>query len=39
MSDIRKIKKVLMAQPTMEGAGVHLKRAFGFNAAPALEPL
>lgn len=38
MRDIRKIKMVLKGQPTMEGAGVHLKRAFGFNEAPALDP-
>jgi len=38
MNDIRKIKKVLKGQPTLEGAGVHLKRAFGFNEAPALDP-
>jgi len=38
MKDIRKIKMVLKSQPTMEGAGVHLKRAFGFSEAPALDP-
>ena len=38
MSDIRKIKMVLKSKPTMEGAGVHLKRAFGFSEAPALDP-
>ena len=38
MSNIRKIKMVLKSQPTMEGAGVHLKRAFGFSEAPALDP-
>lgn len=38
MNDIRKIKKVLKGQPTTEGAGVHLKRAFGFSEAPALDP-
>ena len=38
MSDIRKIKRVLKGQPTLEGAGVHLKRAFGFSEAPALDP-
>lgn len=38
MSDIREIKKVLKSQATMEGAGVHLKRAFGFSEAPALDP-
>jgi redox-sensitive bicupin YhaK (pirin superfamily) len=38
MSNIRKIKMVLKSQPAMEGAGVHLKRAFGFSEAPALDP-
>jgi quercetin 2,3-dioxygenase len=34
----RKIKKVIKSKPTIEGAGVHLKRAFGFAEAPALDP-
>jgi redox-sensitive bicupin YhaK (pirin superfamily) len=34
----RKIKKVIKSKPTIEGAGVHLKRAFGFSEAPALDP-
>ena len=38
MKDIRKINMVLKSQPTVEGAGVHLKRAFGFNEAPGLDP-
>ena len=38
MSDVRKIKKVLKSRPTIEGAGVHLKRAFGFNQVPQLDP-
>ena len=38
MSDIRKIKTIMKSQATMEGAGVHLKRAFGFSEAPALDP-
>lgn len=38
MRDSRQIKSVLKARPTMEGAGVHLKRAFGFNEAPGLDP-
>jgi len=38
MSNIRKIKEILKSQPTLEGAGVHLKRAFGFSEAPALDP-
>jgi redox-sensitive bicupin YhaK (pirin superfamily) len=38
MSDIRKIKQVLPRKPTIEGAGVRLKRAFGFNEVPLLDP-
>ncbi|MFA6003286.1 MAG: pirin family protein [Elusimicrobiota bacterium] len=38
MNQIRKIKKIWKSQPTIEGAGVHLKRAFGFHEAPDLDP-
>ena len=38
MVTIRKIKKVLKSKPTIEGAGVHLKRAFGFHEVPELDP-
>jgi len=38
MSNIRKIKTLLQSQATMEGAGVHLKRAFGFSEAPMFDP-
>jgi len=38
MSNIRKIKKIFSSQPTIEGAGVHLKRAFGFYQVPLLDP-
>jgi redox-sensitive bicupin YhaK (pirin superfamily) len=34
----RKIDKILQSKPTIEGAGVHLKRAFGYNEAPELDP-
>ena len=34
----RAIKKIWKSQPTIEGAGVHLKRAFGFHDLPALDP-
>ena len=36
---IRKIKKILKSRPTIEGAGVHLKRAFGYYHVPQLDPL
>jgi quercetin 2,3-dioxygenase len=29
MTSVRKISKPWKSKPTMEGAGVHLKRAFG----------
>jgi hypothetical protein len=38
MSFIRKIRKVLKSKPTLEGAGVHLKRAFGWHHVPELDP-
>jgi quercetin 2,3-dioxygenase len=38
MPTIRKIKKLLKSKPTLEGAGVHLKRAFGFHHVPELDP-
>jgi redox-sensitive bicupin YhaK (pirin superfamily) len=38
MSKVRRIKKVLRSRATLEGAGVHLKRAFGFQHVPQLDP-
>ncbi|MCX5909027.1 MAG: pirin family protein [Deltaproteobacteria bacterium] len=38
MSKVRKIKKTWKSKPTIEGAGVHLKRAFGFYEVPQLDP-
>ena len=38
MADVRRIKKVWKAKPTIEGAGVHLKRAFGYHEVPQLDP-
>ena len=38
MSIIRKINSISKSVPTIEGAGVHLKRAFGNNEAPLLDP-
>lgn len=35
---IRKIKKILKSKPTIEGAGVHLKRAFGYDQVPQFDP-
>lgn len=34
----RNIKKTLKSQPTIEGAGVHLKRAFGYAQVPQFDP-
>ena len=38
MEKIRKIRKVITSQATIEGAGVHLKRAFGFMETTAYDP-
>ncbi len=35
---IRPVKSVSQAQPTIEGAGVHLHRAFGFHDPDMLDP-
>ncbi len=34
----RMIRKVWRSRPTIEGAGVHLKRAFGYDQVPQLDP-
>lgn len=34
----RKIRRILQGKPTLEGAGVHLKRAFGFSEVPEFDP-
>lgn len=34
----RTIKKIWKSEPTVEGAGVHLRRAFGFPEVPHLDP-
>jgi len=38
MDKDRKIRKVIKSNPTVEGAGVHLRRAFGFSQVPAFDP-
>ncbi len=38
MSKFREIKKVLSSKPTIEGAGVHLRRGFGFYETPMFDP-
>jgi quercetin 2,3-dioxygenase len=35
---IRPVKQVLQARPTVEGAGVKLRRAFGFGATTEFDP-
>lgn len=35
---IRRIAKVFKSQPTIEGAGVNLKRAFGYAQVPQFDP-
>ncbi len=38
MTVARMIKKLLKSRPTIEGAGVHLRRAFGFSQVPTFDP-
>jgi redox-sensitive bicupin YhaK (pirin superfamily) len=38
MEKTREIAKVRKSVPTLEGAGVHLKRAFGFSQVPEFDP-
>ncbi len=38
MAETRKIRKVLKSKPTVEGAGVHLKRVFGFREVQLFDP-
>jgi len=35
---IRPVKKLIKAKPTLEGAGVHLRRAFGFHETSDYDP-
>ncbi len=35
---IRPVKRLVTAQPTLEGAGVHLRRAFGFGDTGETDP-
>ena len=38
MKTVRKIRKTFMSRPTIEGAGVKLKRAFGYQEVPLFDP-
>ena len=38
MNEQRRIKKVFKSKQTVEGAGVHLKRALGFSEVPLFDP-
>jgi redox-sensitive bicupin YhaK (pirin superfamily) len=38
MTTIRKIRKAYKSKPTIEGAGVHLHRAFGFGDTRTFDP-
>ena len=38
MKKSRKIKKVIKSRPTIEGAGVHLRRVFGYSQVPLFDP-
>src|SRR5258708_13343946 len=35
---IRPVKRLIKSKPTTEGAGVHLRRAFGFGATGEFDP-
>jgi redox-sensitive bicupin YhaK (pirin superfamily) len=35
---IRPVKRLIKAKPTLEGAGVHLRRAFGFGSTSDFDP-
>jgi len=35
---IRPVKQLITAKPTLEGAGVHLRRAFGFGQTSDYDP-
>ena len=35
---IRPIKRLIKSKPTLEGAGVHLRRAFGFGNTSEFDP-
>jgi redox-sensitive bicupin YhaK (pirin superfamily) len=35
---MRMVKQLLVSHPTIEGAGVRLRRAFGYHQAPLLDP-
>lgn len=35
---IRPVKRIVQSQPVLEGAGVHLRRAFGFGATEEFDP-
>lgn len=36
--NFRTIRKLFKSRPAIEGAGVHLKRAFGYSQVPQLDP-
>ena len=38
MGEERRIRRVTRSVPTMEGAGVSLRRGFGFDEVPAFDP-
>jgi redox-sensitive bicupin YhaK (pirin superfamily) len=38
MTTTRKVSYISAAVPTIEGAGVHLKRAFGYHQVPRFDP-
>jgi quercetin 2,3-dioxygenase len=35
---IRPVKRIIESKPAIEGAGVHLRRAFGFGETSEFDP-
>jgi len=38
MTAVRQIRKIYRSKPTIEGAGVHLNRAIGYDHVPQFDP-
>jgi redox-sensitive bicupin YhaK (pirin superfamily) len=38
MQETRNVQKIIKSRPTLEGAGVHLKRVFGFSDVTLFDP-
>lgn len=38
MTTVRQVREIFPSRPTLEGAGVHLRRAFGYEQLPKFDP-